>query len=318
VITVGAVDTKDTAIRSDDTVARFSSRGPTRFDMVLKPDLVAPGTRVTSAEAAGSYLARTYPQRHVAGDGANAYIQLSGTSMAAGVVSGTAALLLELNHQFRTQEVKALVQLTSAAMATQGLVSSGAGSLNAAAAAALAVRPRISAIGNSIAGEPVQARGLSYTNTRVHLVKVDSDGDREPNGFLALVRFSRSRQEPPHFNPHARSVYRYIRMFIWAGLNTSNSIIWNTFESIVWDTSDSIVWDTSDSIVWDTSDSIVWDTSDSIVWDTSDSIVWDTAQGVSDSDLRSMSSSGTPTWNAELFQEQLARSIDFKEIEEAM
>ena len=95
VITVGAIDTQGTAKRSDDTVARYSSRGPTRYDLVMKPDLVAPGSAWSSAEAAGSYLARTYPERHVAGIGANAYIQLSGTSMAAGVVSGAVALLLE-------------------------------------------------------------------------------------------------------------------------------------------------------------------------------------------------------------------------------
>jgi len=95
VITIGALDTKGTAVRSDDSVARFSSRGPTMYDLVLKPDLVAPGTRVVSAEAAGSYLAAQYPARHAAGSGEHAYIELSGTSMAAGVVSGAVALLLE-------------------------------------------------------------------------------------------------------------------------------------------------------------------------------------------------------------------------------
>ncbi len=87
-ITVGAVDTHGTPYRSDDTVATYSSRGPTRFDLALKPDMVAPGSRIVSAEAQGSYLATTYSQRHVAGAGANAYLQLSGTSMATGVVSG--------------------------------------------------------------------------------------------------------------------------------------------------------------------------------------------------------------------------------------
>ena len=131
VITVGAVDTHDTAQRSDDTVARFSSRGPTRFDLVLKPDLVAPGTRVVSAEAAGSYLARTYPQRHVAGSGANAYIQLSGTSMAAGVVSGAVAVLLEQNPTLTSRNAKTVLQLTSTFLHVEGLVAGGAGSLNA-------------------------------------------------------------------------------------------------------------------------------------------------------------------------------------------
>src|SRR5207237_176616 len=39
-LTVGALDTHQTAQRADDTLASFSSRGPTMFDLVLKPDLV--------------------------------------------------------------------------------------------------------------------------------------------------------------------------------------------------------------------------------------------------------------------------------------
>ena len=62
VITVGAANPKATAFRSDDVVASFSSRGPTRssltlpsgkrwVDNVLKPDLVAPGNRLLGAVA---------------------------------------------------------------------------------------------------------------------------------------------------------------------------------------------------------------------------------------------------------------------------
>ena len=51
VITVGAVDNNGTAVRSDDVVADFSSRGPTLFDGFVKPDLVAPGRRITSTAA---------------------------------------------------------------------------------------------------------------------------------------------------------------------------------------------------------------------------------------------------------------------------
>ena len=134
VITVGAVDMHGTAARSDDTVARYSSRGPTRFDLVLKPDLVAPGSRIVSAEAAGSYLAATYPERHVAGAGADAYIQLSGTSMSAAVVSGAVALLLEQRKNLTPRDTKAVLQLTSSLIRGEGLVSMGAGSLNLIAA----------------------------------------------------------------------------------------------------------------------------------------------------------------------------------------
>src|SRR5258706_7195582 len=80
VLTVGAIDTHGTAARSDDTLAVYSSRGPTRYDLVLKPDVAAPGSHIASAEAQGSYLSLTYPQRHVTGTGPTGIIQLLGTS----------------------------------------------------------------------------------------------------------------------------------------------------------------------------------------------------------------------------------------------
>ena len=121
-LTVGAVDMHGTAKRSDDTVAKYSSKGPTLYDLVLKPDLVAPGSRLVSAEAAGSYLATTYPERHVAGSGANAYMALSGTSMAAGVTSGAVALLLEEKPRLSPQEIKLALQVTSSLMSGEGLL----------------------------------------------------------------------------------------------------------------------------------------------------------------------------------------------------
>src|SRR5207245_11298178 len=48
VITVGAMKTANTPDRGDDTVASYSSKGPTPFDHVVKPDIVAPGNRVIS------------------------------------------------------------------------------------------------------------------------------------------------------------------------------------------------------------------------------------------------------------------------------
>ncbi|HEX8922807.1 MAG TPA: S8 family serine peptidase, partial [Pyrinomonadaceae bacterium] len=62
VITVGATNTYGTDQRSDDVIASFSSRGPTRsywtdevgmkhYDNLIKPDLVAPGNKIIAAEA---------------------------------------------------------------------------------------------------------------------------------------------------------------------------------------------------------------------------------------------------------------------------
>ena len=86
-ITVGALNTWGTTDRSDDTVTDYSSRGPTKFDLAVKPDLAAPGNRIISLEANHGYLVDHYPVLHRAGSGTNAYMQLSGTSMAAPIVT---------------------------------------------------------------------------------------------------------------------------------------------------------------------------------------------------------------------------------------
>ena len=129
-ITVGALNTWSTVDRSDDTVTTYSSRGPTRFDFAVKPDLVAPGNKVVSLEASGSYLASAYPASHVAGSGSNGYMRLSGSSMATGIVSGGVALLLEGTPRLTPQQLKLLLQTGSSYLVRDGLVAGGAGSMN--------------------------------------------------------------------------------------------------------------------------------------------------------------------------------------------
>ena len=74
-LTVGALNTRQTAARSDDVMATYSSRGPTMIDGVLKPELVAPGNRILSAVPKDAYLPNLLPERVVGrgqrdGDGA--------------------------------------------------------------------------------------------------------------------------------------------------------------------------------------------------------------------------------------------------------
>ena len=91
-ITVGAVNTRGTVQRSDDLMSTWSSRGPAgRQDApegwLIKPDLVAPGNAVVSAAQPSSYLWQTLPaDRHINGT-LGGYLKLSGTSMAAPMVS---------------------------------------------------------------------------------------------------------------------------------------------------------------------------------------------------------------------------------------
>jgi serine protease AprX len=129
-ITVGAMDTKGTADTSDDTVAPFSSRGPTKYDLAVKPDVAAPGTRIVSLESNKSYLSTTYPQWHVAGSGTNAYMRLSGTSMAAPVVSGGVALLLNAYPSLSPAQVRMALQMGARYSVSGGLLAAGTGTVN--------------------------------------------------------------------------------------------------------------------------------------------------------------------------------------------
>lgn len=88
-------------------VSYFSSKGPTG-DGRLKPDLVAPGERITSC-AAGDKLAQALAngKKKVKGKVAY-YVDDSGTSMAAPHVSGAIAAFLSVRREFigKPQEVK--------------------------------------------------------------------------------------------------------------------------------------------------------------------------------------------------------------------
>jgi serine protease AprX len=128
-ITVAALNTWGTVTPDDDTIATYSSRGPTKYDVGLKPDVAAPGNKIISLEAPNSYLARTYPALHVAGSGRNAYYMMSGTSMAAAMVSGGAALLLE-GGALTSRQVKIALQLSAQFMPKEGLLRAGLGRVN--------------------------------------------------------------------------------------------------------------------------------------------------------------------------------------------
>jgi len=129
-ITVGAMNTKGTVSRSDDVMTTYSSRGPTRYDLAAKPDIVAPGNKIVSLEANGSYIPSAYSYLHRAGSGTNSYMQLSGTSMAAPMVSGGVALLLQGTPNMTPSQVKMALQAGATYMPDAGLMGAGAGSVN--------------------------------------------------------------------------------------------------------------------------------------------------------------------------------------------
>jgi subtilisin family serine protease len=79
-------------------ISYFSSRGPTG-DGRPKPDLVAPGERITSA-AGGQNLKNIQSAQFPGYDGAAVYIEDSGTSMSAPHVSGAIAAFLSVQREY--------------------------------------------------------------------------------------------------------------------------------------------------------------------------------------------------------------------------
>ncbi len=102
VITVGGVDENGTADPSDDVAATWSSRGTTQ-DGFQKPDVYAPGAHIASVLAPGSVFANTNCNCQIAG---GQYIQTSGTSMAAPMIAGLAADLLQAHPRWTPDQVK--------------------------------------------------------------------------------------------------------------------------------------------------------------------------------------------------------------------
>jgi serine protease AprX len=124
VLTVGATKSNRSTSASAETLASFSSKGPTTYDLVAKPDMVAPGNDVVSLAAPGATLEAEYPAELVTGsDGNNDYFTLSGTSMATPAVAGAAALLLQEQSTLTPDQVKARLMKTAYKM---GLTSTSA------------------------------------------------------------------------------------------------------------------------------------------------------------------------------------------------
>jgi serine protease AprX len=270
-VTVGATDDQGTLSRRDDMLAWFSAWGSA--DSNAKPDLVAPGRRLVSLRVPGSALDTLFPDRVVVARNGSTYFRLTGTSMATGVVSGAAALLLARRPDLTPDQVKALLVGTTqpygqdSGQVLPDPTAGGSGLLDAYAAMTAALKTAstsTSTLGGVLGGGLLG--GATLTST--------------PQAWAPLACANRGLRPADGF---ARALFPvlYGSPLYWKD-PTFGGIDWQTltWDSVAWD---SVAWDNFnwDSVAWDSVawDSVAWDSVawDSVAWDSVawDSIAWD-------------------------------------------
>jgi serine protease AprX len=298
VLTVGGSSTQGTARRTDDIVGAYSSRGPTYIDWGAKPDLVAPSTGTVSLAAPGSTFYLTKISSRLAGSVATAnlpYLSLSGTSMAAPVVAGTVALMLQANPALTPNAVKAILQYTAQQYPTYDALTQGAGFLNAVGAVRLARFYATAQPGDTMPVQKMWSKHIIWGNHRLGHGAPTLDA----NAFRVGTTWGVTRTDDgDNIVWGTACSTAACDNIVWGTATDGDNIVWGTSgdgDNIVWGTvgdGDNIVWGTDcggadcDNIVWGAldGDNIVWGTAangDNIVWGTAgldgDNIVWGTA-----------------------------------------
>ncbi len=121
VITVGAINTLQDWYDGNDRITTYSSKGPTAIDQIVKPDIVAPGNNIAAQQAPSSRLAQLYPANRVpvsrywpwTTGTPDKYLFLNGTSMAAPIVAGAAAVMIDRDPTITPDIVKARLMKTA-------------------------------------------------------------------------------------------------------------------------------------------------------------------------------------------------------------
>jgi serine protease AprX len=270
-ITVGAINHQRTTTRTDDVVAPYSSRGPSWYDGFAKPDLVAPGHKLVSNAVPGSYLALADAGAVIAWRDTD-FIALSGTSMAAGVVSGVVATVLEASRNVSglsapplpPNAVKAILEYTAFDMAGDDALAEGAGSINADGATTLAASLDLAM--------PQSAPWLATSVTPATTIGAETLawservvwGDRVVWGNQVFYN-----------DPAWAQRVVWGDRVVWGNVE-ANRVVWGT--SVVW--TDDAIW--ADRVVWGNSalgyrldgTAVVW--GDRVVWGnvSADRVVW--------------------------------------------
>jgi serine protease AprX len=171
VVSVGAANLNGTSDRSDDTVAEFSSRGPTQ-DSLVKPDLGAPGISIVSNRVKGSTVDLAHPLAAVDDN----YMKGTGTSQATAVIAGVAALMYQARPSMSANVAKATI-VNSAGGSTSLQAGGGTGMVDASKATQWAKDGRMN---NKPANQtlvPSTGMGSLELSRGSYHVEVDQDGD---------------------------------------------------------------------------------------------------------------------------------------------
>ena len=136
VITVGASDTGKSVSTNDDVAAPWSAYGYT-LDGFAKPEIAAPGRYMVGPVPVTSTLYAERPE-HIVEPG---YMELSGTSFAAPIVSGIAALILGKHPEYTADHVKGALMLGAKPMPSATNLSEGVGEVNASRSIELTSAP---------------------------------------------------------------------------------------------------------------------------------------------------------------------------------
>ncbi len=195
---IGAPSTAPNA--SAAAIAPFSSQG-LAFDARVKPDLVAPGVVLATSEPGANE------------DGSPRYGTVNGSSAAAAVVTGAAALLAELRPNLSGRDLKSLLAGTAQPLAGTSVTEQGSGLVDVGAAAAgeLSSQPTSLAFGRAQgdgwhATQRLVLRNISTRRFRVRITSVGEGGleitpfpahvHLKPGGQASVRLVARLRGEP--------------------------------------------------------------------------------------------------------------------------
>ena len=179
VLTVGAADNHGTPDRSSTTVAAFSSWGsPGGFS---KPDIIAPGITVVSLRAPESTIDTLYPDARIG----ESYFKGTGTSQAAAIVSGVAALMFQANPWLTPDLAKGILVKTAYRNGNYGH-GAGAGLVDVGSALQAARNPNGVWPAN-LGIVPSTGTGSLEASRGSYHVDADIDGDGIPDRVIGEI-----------------------------------------------------------------------------------------------------------------------------------